>query len=305
MVGTGSVVVEVPDAQVRAAVQLAERHWPSLPVRSARVVQSGWCCLVLDVRDEWILRFPRSRTDARRLEPELRLLPELERRLGVPVPHVERILRDPDGRVRCVAYRKLKGRPLPRRNLVGARARIWAAEIAEVVRSLQRFPVRIGRRVGVDWSERTDRRGRWVTLGPWVRRRVRPLLPSALRARDAEYWDGYLREERSLDLPPTLNHGDLGPEHLLVNDRGITGILDWESACYEDPVAILTGLPPADGFARRVARLAVAEPSATVAHRLAFHRHASAAYSVVYGLDTHDPRTLRSGLARYVRTLPR
>ena len=297
-------MVERRATDPRAFVRLAERYWPSFPIRSARRIQSGWCCFVLDVHDEWILRFPRSREDARRLEPELRLLPELEKRLAVPVPHVERVLRDGDGRVLCVAYRKLNGRPLPRRNLVGARARTWATELAGVARALERFPRRIGHRAGVDWSDRSDRRGRWVSLEPWVRDRVRPLLPSAVRRRDAEYWGSYLREEPSLDRPPSLNHGDLGPEHILVNDRGVAGVLDWESACYEDPVAILAGLPTADGFVERVARLAVAEAPEAVGPRLAFHRHASAAYTVVHGLDTRDPETVRNGLARYVRTLP-
>jgi aminoglycoside phosphotransferase (APT) family kinase protein len=260
---------------------------------------------VLDVADEWILRFPRSRKDAARLEPELRLLPELEKRLDVPVPHVERVVRGADGRVLFVAYRKLKGRPLPRRNLTGARARAWAAELVGVVRSLERFPRRVGRRVGVEWSDRTDRRGRWLALYPWVRGRVLPLLPAATRQRDAEYWATYLHGERSLERAPSLNHGDLGPEHILVNDRGVTGILDWESACYEDPVAILAGLPTADGFADRVTRSSQEEAPEALARRLAFHRHASAAYTVVYGLDTRDPATVRRGLARYVRTLPR
>ncbi len=288
----------------RAFVRLAERHFPTLPVRSARAIETGWCCYVLDVHDEWILRFPRSREDARRLEPELMLLAELEPRLEVPVPHVERVVRGRDGSVRVVAYRKLKGRPLPRRNLAGERGRVWASELAVVLRTLARFPRALGRRAGVDWSERNDRRGRWLTLEPWVRDRVRPRLPADVRRCDEAYWDAYLGDRRTLGRAPSLNHGDLGPEHLLVNDRGISGILDWESACYEDPVAILAGLPTADGFAARVARDSVAEDRQEVERRLAFHRHASAAYTVVHGLDTHDAATVQAGLRRYARTLP-
>ncbi len=294
-----------PTNDPRPFVRLAERHLPTLPLRSVRAISRGWCCFVLDVNREWILRFPRSREDAARLEPELRLLPEVERRLGVPVPHVEQVLRGRDGRVLFVVYRKLLGRPLPRRNLTGSRARAWAADLAGVVRSLARFPRELGQSIGIEGSRRNDRRGRWVALEPWVRDRVRPLLPPSAQQRDLAYWASYLGNEASLDRAPSLNHGDLAPEHILVNDRGVTGILDWESACYEDPVAILSGLPTADGFLRRVARQAVAEPFASVERRLAFHRHASAAYAVVHGLDTRDPAAVRAGVARYVRTLPR
>jgi aminoglycoside phosphotransferase (APT) family kinase protein len=298
-------MVERRSQEPREFVRLAERRLPAIPIRSARPIAVGWCCFVLDVNDTWIFRFPRSAEDARRLEPELLLLPELEKRLVTPVPHVEHVIRDADGRLLFVAYRKLKGRPLPRRNLADARARAWAAEITEIVRSLQRFPRELGRRAGVEWSARADRRGRWLALYPWVRDRVQPLLPASIRKRDAEYWESYLGDARTLDLPPSLNHGDFGPEHILVNDHGIAGVLDWESACYEDPVAILAGLPTTGGFAERVAQSSVAERPDEVARRLAFHRHASPAYTVVHGLDTRDRESVRHGLVRYVRTLPR
>lgn len=285
-------------------LRLVQAHLPSLHIHSARPISVGWCCFVLDVNDSVILRFPRTAHDARRVDREARLLPELERRIGVAVPSYEQVIRDPRGRILFVAYPKLKGRRLPTRMLRGARARLWASDILDVLRALERFPRDLGRRLGIDWSERTDRRGRWKVLHPWVRHRIHPLLSAETRKRDAEYWESYLREERSLDLPPSLNHGDFGPEHILVNDRGIAGILDWESACYEDPIAILSGLPSADGFASRIIRNHVGEDLEAVGRRLAFHRHASPAYSVVYGLDTRDPKLVRNAIKRYVRTLP-
>ncbi len=102
-----------PTTDPRAFLLLAERHRPSLRLRFARPIDLWWSCFVLDVHDERILRFPRTLEDSKRIEPEVRLLPELEKRLSVPVPHYEHIIRDERGRIVLVSYPKRKGLTLP------------------------------------------------------------------------------------------------------------------------------------------------------------------------------------------------
>jgi aminoglycoside phosphotransferase (APT) family kinase protein len=133
---------------------------------------------------------------------------------------------------------------------------------------------------------------------------VHPHLPQGIRAIDREYWESYLDDPESWRRRPVMNHGDLFPEHVLVDDEGITGILDWESACFEDPVANVTGLPVADRFADRVARAVFPSTEPDLERRRAFHRHAVPVYSVLYGLEQNDPARVRRSLALYARTLP-
>ncbi len=237
------------------------------------------------------------------MEAEARLLDRLSPRLPVPVPQYEHICKDVDGRLRLVIYPKMVGRPLPTRNLSGAIPRKWEADILRTLQALERFPRRLGRWLGVEWSAERGRMARWRALYPKVRRRIYPLLSPAVRARDHAYWESFLRDEESLKLPPILNHGDLFPYHIIVNDRGVAGILDWESARYEDPVGNLTGLPLADGFAARSIDRALGD-SASVRRRLTFHRHAMPAHSVLYGLQTKNRERIRLGLRSYSRTIP-
>jgi aminoglycoside phosphotransferase (APT) family kinase protein len=130
------------------------------------------------------------------------------------------------------------------------------------------------------------------------------LLPAAVRYRDRTYWEQYLHDPARKQIRPVLNHGDLFPEHILVTDRGVSGILDWEDACYEDPVGNLAGLPTADSFADQVAEGYLAEGDPGFGTRLAFHRHATWAYPMVFGLENRDTGRVREALARYERTLP-
>ncbi len=284
--------------------RLVERHLPFLRGYRCRPIDSGWGCFVLDINNEWIARFPRTADDARAVEVEERLLAELETRLPVPVPHYEHTVRDSRGRLRLVAYPKIRGRPLPTRNLWGPEAERWASGLVEMLHALDRFPRTLGRRLGIAGSDGRDRKGPWTALYPIVRARVHPLLPERIRALDSEYWERFLREESSLRALPVLTHGDLFPHHVLVDDHGLAGVLDWESAGYADPVGDVTGLPDADGFQARVS-LGYLGDDPSIGARLAFHRHAVPVHSLRRGLDTRDPKMVRSALHSYIRTLPR
>lgn len=294
-----------PGTDPRPFIRLVQRHLPSVNLRRVRPILIGWAHVVLDVNDEWILRFPRSPAGSPRLEREIRLLAELEKRLPVPVPHYELQVRTDGGRLIFAGYRKLPGRPLPARDLAGANARRWASDLSETLGALLRFPRSLGRRLGVTWSDQPDGLERWRVLYPRVRRRVHPLLTPRLRALDQSYWGSYLAEPEHDLVRPVLNHGDLGPEHVLVTEGRISGILDWEDACYEDPVGNITLLPDADGFFDRVAEAYFADRDPDFRRRVTFHRHASIAYSVLYGLGTEDRDRVGRSLARYAFTLRR
>ena len=285
-------------------VDLVRRTLPQIPLRRVWPVGEGWANFVLDVNDEWIFRFPRTSGDSRRMETEIRLLAELEKRFPLPVPHVEYLVRSNRERILFIGYRKLRGRFLPSKKLSGKQAQIWASELGRALRALRRFPRNTGRRLGIRWCETTDGMDRWRWLYPRIRRRIHPMLPRQLRSADRNYWDSYLRDLIRRTMPPELNHGDLFPHHILVDDQGITGVLDWEDACYEDPVGNVTGLPIADGFADRVVQGYLGDKEVEVASRLAFHRHAVPAYSILYGLDNREPRRVRQALADYAKTLP-
>ena len=294
----------VPQTDPRPYVRLLERRLPGLAIRRVRASDTGWACFVLEVNGAWIFRFPRTFEVSRKLETEIRLLGELEQQLPIPVPHYEWVVRNSKGRIQFAGYPKLYGRPLPSRNLGGPEARRWISDLTATLQVLLRFPRARAQRIGVTWSHRPTGVERWRWLYPRICRRVHPLLPAEVRYRDRTYWEQYLHDPARKQVLPVLNHGDLFPEHILVSDRGVSGILDWEDACYEDPVGNLAGLPTADRFADQVARgyLGGADPG--FGARLAFHRHATWAYPMVFGLENRDTQRDREAYAHYKRTFP-
>jgi hypothetical protein len=289
----------------RPFVRLIKENVPEISIRRARPIDTGWACFVLEVNDEWMCKFPRTPLDARNVERELELLHEVEKRLHVDVPHVEHVVSGGSGLPLLAIYRKIRGRPLPRRDLVGRRAKTWASDLVTVCDDLERFPISLGKRLGVRWSSAPDRMSRWQEMYPLVRRLVHPLLEADERSRDAAYWEEYMSDLAHARAKPVFNHGDLFPEHILVSDDGVLGIIDWEDTCFEDPVGNVTGLPAADGFAARVAKELFAGRDQEYPQRLAFHRHASPAYSIFRGVEEREPKLLKWGLRGYRGTLPR
>jgi thiamine kinase-like enzyme len=113
-----------------------------------------------------------------------------------------------------------------------------------------------------------------------------------------------MAEAKGTNRTTVLTHGDLSGEHILVDDRGVSGVIDWESACFEDPVGDVTMLPKADGFADLVSESRFGGRDEDWPRRVAFHRHAVPVYSILFALEHRDLRAVRAELTRYRRTLP-
>jgi aminoglycoside phosphotransferase (APT) family kinase protein len=79
----------------------AERR--GVDVEGAVLQDSGWENAVVETRDGWIVRFPRS--ERVRFDREIAVLDRLQRRFPVAIPRIVWT----GGEVRCAAYRKLAG----------------------------------------------------------------------------------------------------------------------------------------------------------------------------------------------------
>ena len=193
-------------------------------------IEGGWAYWTFELDGALIARFPRDARTARACERELRLLPALGRAVSFKVP-----LPSHRGWYRGApffVYRKIPGRALAPTD----RSPEVLRRIADMLGELHAFPTgRASELLGAEATERGWRRY-YEALWPAVRDQALPALDGAL-ARDVSraYLD-FLAVE--LSFPVSLVHLDLGPNHLLVEERtGLpTGIIDFESAWVGDPV---------------------------------------------------------------------
>jgi aminoglycoside phosphotransferase (APT) family kinase protein len=123
-------------------------------------------------------------------------------------------------------------------------------------------------------------------------RLVLPLVDEQLRARAHELFDGV---DALVGFEPTLLHADLGPDHLLVREGVLAGVIDWGDARIGDPALdyawLLNGPFPfwdVDDDLRRRAR---------------FYHRLGPWYEAHYGLFTDQAAHVESGLAGIRRRL--
>jgi aminoglycoside phosphotransferase (APT) family kinase protein len=203
-------------------------------------VDAGWDYKVLIVDDTWVMRWPRHRLAVEEIEREVDLLPMLAPLLPVAVPQFEYVSREPW----LVAYRLIRGDPLVAEDPDGVRTFLEALHAVDVDSVPAERP---------DWLETYARQA------DEFRRVVLPLLDADERPRG----EMLLAEVETLsDFLPALTHSDLGPEHLLVRDDKLVGVIDWGDARIGDPAIdyawLLNGPFPdwdADDELRRRARI--------------------------------------------------
>ena len=235
--------------------------------RTILEIDDGYDFDVAIVDDEWVFRFPRRAAVEAALEVEIELLPALAPALPVDVPSFEHISRDP----LFVGYRVIHGEPLVDEDAAGVRAFLEALHAFDP----SELPVE-----RPDWVEAYR-----VQCAEFERLAL-PFLDNDRRAQARRL---FADAETLVDFKPTLLHADLGPDHLLVRDGRLVGVIDWGDARVGDPAldyAWLLNGPFADW-----------DVDPDLRRRARFYRRLAPWYEAHYGLFTNQPAHLARGLA--------
>ena len=234
---------------------------------SIRVVDDGYDFEVAIVDEAWVFRFARRDGVVAALETEIALLPRIAPALPAAVPAFEVISREPP----FVAYRLIDGEPHAGEDPAGIRAFLDALH-------------------GLDPGALPIARDDWVASYraqcDEFERAVFPLLPAderdLARALFAEV-------ETLTGFAPALVHADLGPEHVLVRDERLVGVIDWADARVGDPAIdyawLLNG--PFPGW----------EVDPELRRRAGFYHRLAPWYEAHYGVFVESREHLERGLA--------
>jgi aminoglycoside phosphotransferase (APT) family kinase protein len=246
---------------------------PNVELTDAQVIESGWDSRVCEVAHRWIVRVARNDWAAKGYGIEAQLLPRLAPTLPLQIP---------------IPVRVGPGWALTNR-IAGAPADAEAgadlgAQLGTFLRALHAFPVSEARALGVTEERRAFDIERFRTL-------VLPLLARGERRAAAQL----LTEHERGGSEPRLTHADLGPEHILVGEGMITGVIDWTDTRIGDPAIDLAW--PLHGAPTPFAG-AVAETygvGAALARRALVYHALGPWHEVVHGLRT-DSSWIESGL---------
>jgi aminoglycoside phosphotransferase (APT) family kinase protein len=230
-------------------------------------IDDGYDFEVTIVDDEWVFRFPRRSGVEEALELEIAALPAIAPALPVDVPSFEYVSRNP----LFVGYRLIRGRPLVDEDEQGVLAFLGALHAHDPLG----LPVERH-----DWVEA------YREQCSEFERLVFPVVDVDLREHARRLFGDV---ETLVDFTPSLVHADLGPEHLLVRDGRLAGVIDWADMRVGDPALdyawLLNG--PFEHW----------DVDAHLRRRARFYHRLAPWYEAHYGLFTNQPAHTERGLA--------
>lgn len=229
MLGTPSAEVEI-DALLVSRL-LAEQH-PDLQSLSIQFVDAGWDNAMFRLGDRLAVRLPRRAIAARLIENEQHWLPQLSKQfpLAVPVPLRVGV---PNSLYpwHWSVIPWLPGHTADEIRLNANHAQQFALFLKalhiEAPDNAPKNPVR-----GVPLIERVtmlnERMQRLAAQTTMITPTIRALWQQAV--------------DVPIDIEPTWIHGDLHPRNLLVDEGGVTGVIDWGDLSVGDRATDLAAL---------------------------------------------------------------
>lgn len=251
-----------------------------------------------------VLRLPKNDDGAESIEREARLLPELV--LDLPIPRFLFTAPNPLGPGSFCGYALVPGKVLSpgqwhARGLLDLPGPV--EQVARTLDAVHAFPVEKAGKLGMPtWDLRDD----FAADLSSIREEVLPKLTPGEGRALLDAWEGYLEDDANFAYRPTLTHGDVSLDHLLVTGDEITGLIDFGDAEIGDPDYDLSYLwaEAGSGFVRRVQARRGLPFTGLLARKLGFWSLADPALDVLFGLREGEPElvddalgTLRARLA--------
>ncbi|ULL19893.1 aminoglycoside phosphotransferase family protein [Paenibacillus sp. H1-7] len=212
-------------------------QFPDMSIQSVESLGEGFRNYAILVNGEWVFRFPKSQQGADELNKEIQLLPLLVGCVKVSIPQFVYIGRQSDGSP-FVGYRKVQGEILGEdgmNTLLDYVKDRFALQLADFMNVLSSFPVEIALHAGVPIRNPMKE---ILLLKEAVEQQAFPLLNDSLRDYLTLRFQSYLKHPGFHRYTPALIHGDLSPDHFLLDPHltSLTGIIDFGDAAVSDPV---------------------------------------------------------------------
>lgn len=217
--------------------QAIEASLPLIEVESLRWLGEGMDSVAWLVNESLVCRMPRNEETAEFDELARVLMPEIANAVSVPVPVPAFFGRNPTSHLSFSIYPLLKGQSLDTvetDRLTDRQSSQLADDIALFIEQLHAFPVQRARELGVHLH---DVNGEYQSDYAAAQRLVRPLVDDDLWGYMSGRFEAWFSDQSNHDYVPTLLHGDLGVEHMLVDPLScrLTGVIDFGDVHIGDP----------------------------------------------------------------------
>ncbi len=286
---------------------LATSAVPGLEVTAVRAhdVDAGFAAALLSTdRGDLVTRVPRTQAAEVRQSAEILGIAALTEgsRTVLPFAVPETLGMTRAGETRAVVSTMLPGARFDVEDLTEDAALLTS--IVEAIAAIHDLPLSVAQQGGLPVRSARDLRLQATRLVD--RAAATRLLPGTVRAK----WERVLESAELWDFAPTMVHGSLDANALLVDDEQVIGVEGWSEFSVGDPAddlawllaagpAILDAVVPRYGRQRSAGSLPALQARAQLYHELGIARW------LLHGVETHDQTVIEDAIAMFDRFVDR
>jgi aminoglycoside 2''-phosphotransferase len=280
---------------------IIENAFPSLKVTAIESIGKGWNSAAYRINREYVFRFPRHADASEMIQREICLLPKIESRLNLSVPHIGFIGKPTKEFDKYfVGYKEIRGVELngesfdklsdnSKDNLTQALVEFLSILHKTRLEDIETCNLR-----------RRDFKADYASAIKEAEESVFPLLSSQEGNCVRKLYDDYLNESDNFEYIPVLLHNDLSIGHVIFDERTqeISGIIDWGDIGIGDPDYDLMYLYDDLGevFIKRLLKYHNNEDHATLFRKLRFFQFADKLDSIMLAKERNYPDKIHAAL---------
>jgi len=198
-------------------------RYPELMNSQFKSDNSGWTNFAIKVDDKYIFRFPRNNEAYQAINKEILILQHLKEALPLNIKVPNYIYSKLDRDYPYVGYEKIEGEFLDKESYDNLSDLDKSKLLDDIVTFLnilhkidyQKFNLEI-----------TNPMEKYKELYNNIKEKCFKYFDEELKTKTVELFETYFNDENMFNYIPTLIHGDLSEDHILIADDGI-GIIDF------------------------------------------------------------------------------
>ena len=220
----------------RVLVQKIKQEFPELKWKNAKHNVEGWDHYVIILDNKYVFRFPRNKHYMAKLENEISLLGYLKDKVKISIPNYTYVAQDKT----FAGYELIHGQQLKKKvfkKLPKKTIENIVKQMADFLSTLHKTPMSVAKNYNPK-SKSTK-----VEYSEIISRTRKHIIPK-LGKRDKILTEAFFKDLKSyLNFPnKVFVHRNLYSSHILVDKKGITGIIDFSDKRIDDPARDFTEL---------------------------------------------------------------
>jgi len=283
------------------AKNIIENAFTSLKVTAIESIGKGWNSAAYRINGEYVFRFPKHADASEMVQREIGLLPKIESRLNLCVPHIEYIGKPTKEFDKYfVGYKEIRGTELTREGFDKLSDNVKDKLTQALVEFL--FILHKTRLEDIETYNlrRQDFKADYAAAIEEAEKSVFPLLSSQEGNCVRRLYDDYLNESENFEYRPVLLHNDLSMGHVIFDEgtQEISGIIDWRDIGIGDPDYDLMYLYDDLGevFIKRLLKYHNHEDHARLFRKLRFFQFADKLDSIMLAKERNYPEKIQAAL---------